>query len=587
MSDTFGAAGSVYVELGARLDGLARDLHTAVARCGNAGDEAAKAFSSQFSVSGSKAFASSAISQIVAGIGVSYGISETAQFLKECFVNATEAQAAIGKLNSALSFIGAGDQSKAMNAFAESLMRVTTLDDEAIRSVMALGASMGKLSGQDLQDATKAAIGLSEKLQIDLSSAMHLVVKAAQGHTETLARVGVVVDENASAQEKYNQVLQQGSAAFKLAEQRAQGYGGQLKELSRNWGEIKENIGTTFASLVNFEALRDVSRVYMQRGLVGGLGAVWSGNFRDTGQEAAGIVPGAKHRVPNVDAMAKGVVGNADNAKRADELAREVAALSDKMSKSPLDQALAANAREAREAWQAGLDPAMVAKRLEAKNLLATRDANEKRRELEESLTQQILMLSGRRWDAERAQIDATYRKMKAAAGDNAELLAKGMRARELAIEDVVKREKEAADQAHEQRQRELADVEREFDRMNDPIQAKRAKAAEDARRLAQQEERDRTRLEKREDDIIRGAIGRTQMMLSQMPRVEGTFDPSRLYGGLGRTRYAPNTMGVMNAPISYGDALTREELRELRMIRELLTRQANREAPRVPARRQ
>jgi hypothetical protein len=45
------------------------------------------------------------------------------------------------------------------------MQRTTTYDDDAVQSIMALGASLGHLSGKGLKDATIAAMGWAEVFQ--------------------------------------------------------------------------------------------------------------------------------------------------------------------------------------------------------------------------------------------------------------------------------------------------------------------------------------------------------------------------------------------------------------------------------------
>ncbi len=614
MSDTFGSAGSVYVELGAKLDGLARDMHTAEAQCRTAGDKAARAFSEQFSTGSARAFTSSAVSQIVSGLGVSYGIAETSRSLKECVQNAIEAQSAIGKLTTALGFIGAGNQSDAMNAFAESVMRVTTLDDEAIRSVMALGASMGKLSGQDLQDATRAAIGLSEKLQVDLSTAMHLVVKASQGHTETLARVGVVVDENASAQEKYNQILQQGADAFRLAEQRAQGYGGQIKQISRNWGEIKENIGN--ALLPKPEVMSwwaNLTRVFSQYGKMGVVGSALAGTWLPSPTLDANPsgVPKAKHVVPpGANQAAPDAAKAAQDAKlneAIDARVREMRQLrlfgQEAADRAKVDA-------EAAAMTQAGRDPVLVERLRREGHLKIDQDAAKRRIELEEDINQRIIELSGDRWEAERAQIDATYRKMKEAAGNNADLLARASGFRDQAISEshrqALERSRKATDEHDAERERKTMtrratagraedDVMRaslgplDFERfqLNKIIDGwKRGQGPMAGLNQAQMgrwqnamfgdiDRREAAGLKERIAPIVSRIADQHNAALSALPHVAGSFNwGGSLYGNVRRV----NTQGRMPGPMSMDQAQTYQEINILMKIEAIL----NERLPRV-----
>jgi len=108
---------------------------------------------------------------------------------------------------------------------------------------MKLGVTVGKLSGEQLKDATKAAIGLAAALDIDLHTAMMLVAKAAAGNTSTLSRYGIRLDENLSAQEKFNQILKTGADNFAIAQAQAKTYTGAMQQMKNAYSDIKEEIG--------------------------------------------------------------------------------------------------------------------------------------------------------------------------------------------------------------------------------------------------------------------------------------------------------------------------------------------------------
>lgn len=130
-----------------------------------------------------------------------------------------------------------------MKEFASSIQEVTTLGDEAVLEMMTLGVTLGGLSGRELKDATKASIGLAERLGIDATSAMNLLSRAAQGNTSMLARYGIELDESLTPQEKFNEVLRLGADAFVLAEERADTTSGQIKRSWNALGDAMEKIG--------------------------------------------------------------------------------------------------------------------------------------------------------------------------------------------------------------------------------------------------------------------------------------------------------------------------------------------------------
>ena len=159
------------------------------------------------------------------------------------------------KVRAALALLGdeTGKQLPRMKQFASSIQDVTTMGDEAVLKIMALGAGLGKLSGEALEQATKAAIGLSEKLGIDTVAAMRLVARAAIGDTAMLKRYGVTLDATLTPQQKFNELLRQGEAAFSLATAQAKEGLGPLKQLKNSWGDLQEMIG---GAVVESDAFR-------------------------------------------------------------------------------------------------------------------------------------------------------------------------------------------------------------------------------------------------------------------------------------------------------------------------------------------
>lgn len=172
---------------------------------------------------------------------------------------ATSSLAAFGRqeqavkgLSDALDLLGAGGQStmEGMKQFAASIQKQTVIGDEAVMELAALGASLGRLSGQSLKDATVAAIGLSKRMGVDVVSAMRLVSRAAIGDTSTLTRYGIKLSETLSPQEKFNQLLKMGAESFALAKGETETYAGRIKQLGNTWGDMKEKVGKAIVPII-------------------------------------------------------------------------------------------------------------------------------------------------------------------------------------------------------------------------------------------------------------------------------------------------------------------------------------------------
>ena len=179
-----------------------------------------------------------------------FGLNALKQFAQES-VNAYIVQEnAVNGLERALDRIGKGGYAQKFQALATSMQRITTFGDEATMQAMTLGVNMG-IAADKMEDATKAAMGLAAGYNLDLTTAMQLVAKAANGNTGRLAMYGIQVDQAKSKQEQFNEVLQIGNEKFDLA--KAETYGQRLTQLGNAWVDLKEEVGEFLLALSGFD----------------------------------------------------------------------------------------------------------------------------------------------------------------------------------------------------------------------------------------------------------------------------------------------------------------------------------------------
>jgi len=130
-------------------------------------------------------------------------------------------------------------------AMAARLQDMTGVGDEAILNYQAQLVALGKLSGEGLERATKAALDLAAAQGMDLKAAFDLIAKASAGYTATLSRYGIILDETLPKEQKFE-------AALRLIEERFGGqaqaklrtYSGRLEELRGRWNDLLEKIGS-------------------------------------------------------------------------------------------------------------------------------------------------------------------------------------------------------------------------------------------------------------------------------------------------------------------------------------------------------
>ncbi len=140
----------------------------------------------------------------------------------------------------------AGDASddtlRRLVAYSEGLQKITTYGDEAIQAAMALGLNLG-VPKDRIEEVTKAAIGLAERTGMDLATAMQLFGRTASGASGQLSRYGIVIDENATHQERLNQLIAAGAGYFGLAEDKARSSAGRFAQLKNSIGDLWERVG--------------------------------------------------------------------------------------------------------------------------------------------------------------------------------------------------------------------------------------------------------------------------------------------------------------------------------------------------------
>ena len=182
-------------------------------------------------------------------LGATYfGVRAIKNFAAESIAAFGVQETAVRHLQDALNNLGVGDTAKEMRNFAAEIQKVTTIGDETTIQLMALGSSMGKMSGETLKAATQAAIGFSKSLGMDTKAAMTLVAKAAQGNTDTFTRYGIQLDSNMTAQEKFQEILRMGADAFQLARGETETYTGKMQMLGNTWGDFKETVCEALAN---------------------------------------------------------------------------------------------------------------------------------------------------------------------------------------------------------------------------------------------------------------------------------------------------------------------------------------------------
>ena len=138
---------------------------------------------------------------------------------------------------------------KAAVEFSEQMQKVTVHQHDAVLATMRYGLSLG-VSQSSIEETTKAAIGLSERYGMDMPTAMKLLVRAENGHTEMLGRMGIQLDTTKSKAEQFQQFLQIGLGSFGMATDATKTNRGALEQLNNTYIEAKEKIGEALAPAI-------------------------------------------------------------------------------------------------------------------------------------------------------------------------------------------------------------------------------------------------------------------------------------------------------------------------------------------------
>jgi len=139
---------------------------------------------------------------------------------------------------------------------AASYQEVTTIGDETTIGVMKLGLNMGVMA-EDLEEATKGAIGLSKSLDLDLKTAMKMHTLAMDKDYTMLQRYLPSLKTAKDEAEKMAIVKRAEANGWKLATSEVDTGYGALEQYNNLAGDVKEKIGNliTIALLPFLEIL--------------------------------------------------------------------------------------------------------------------------------------------------------------------------------------------------------------------------------------------------------------------------------------------------------------------------------------------
>ncbi len=134
-----------------------------------------------------------------------------------------------------------------MIKFSTSMQRATGMSDEVAMDLASMAMNLGA-TNENAQEVVKTAVGLNKILGTGMEQAIKAVVAAQGGHIELLRREIPALRDVKTASEGLNKIMELGARGYAISQAEMQTFGGQVKLLKENFGDLKEMLGGAFAS---------------------------------------------------------------------------------------------------------------------------------------------------------------------------------------------------------------------------------------------------------------------------------------------------------------------------------------------------
>ena len=165
------------------------------------------------------------------------------------------------KLADTLSMVGVNAEASMpkIQKLADAIARKSKFDDEAIKTAVTMGYQLGGTSDK-MEGLTKAAVGLSSRLGMDVPQSMRMLMRASQGNTMFFRRMGVEIDMTKSKAQQFQQILEFAKKGEMMAEGETKTLAGSLGMVKKAFGEVLESFGEGISRSVSFtSAIQDLS----------------------------------------------------------------------------------------------------------------------------------------------------------------------------------------------------------------------------------------------------------------------------------------------------------------------------------------
>ena len=194
---------------------------------------------------------------LVAYQAASRALSGLTRFVADTVEAAIEAEEAENNLRLAIETTGREVAGNLVHytKYAESLMKITRFDDEAIKSTQALLLQLTNLDQKGIDEATRGAIGLATVFKVDLDTAARIVAKAMEGNVEMLGRYIPKVRDAKTEADKLAIAKEELAKMFTRAEGAMGTTGALLGELKKYYNELKEAVGKAVTENERFKLM--------------------------------------------------------------------------------------------------------------------------------------------------------------------------------------------------------------------------------------------------------------------------------------------------------------------------------------------
>jgi hypothetical protein len=240
-------------DLGQSYDDMVDEVtgyHKAVAKSVTQVDKSTTSIEKNTQAAKKSESSSSKLAAVIGGLAAAYvalkGVVAAAASIDKINAAFDLQTASVKKLNSALNVRGHAAASQGMQDFAAQMQKLTGVGDEVTIGLMSQATEMGFATGA-INDATKAAIGLSDVTGKSLEQSLSDVKAALQGNFDAFTGLNPQIMYMRTNQEKLAAVMKIAGQGLRDQSQNMLTVEGSGKRATGAFGDLLESIGAILA----------------------------------------------------------------------------------------------------------------------------------------------------------------------------------------------------------------------------------------------------------------------------------------------------------------------------------------------------